>query len=238
VAVDALVERMLRDKPRLLWVMDNGGTVADLSGNGRTGTSTGTFAVAGATNAAPGVATRTPYRSSGQYITENTYNAADDPGTGPFAMECWVVLLNNIGGNFIELMGRDASGNASGTAPIMYVLNTSTSPARGYLAGSAYNGTSTITDHRPHHIVWQRRAGVAELWVDAKLEASGANTGSGNIGASGKMRAGTVDGAYQPMNGWQSHFAYYLDGLSPAAILERWNIGSGLVIPPSRRRHR
>lgn len=242
-AKDPLIARMLLDGPRVLWTLDGPVAQADLTGNGNVSTVSNTsfFDVPQSTLVMPGSTARTP-RSNGSggtlpFWTESAYNAANNAGTGEFCLEIWVRLNNPTNVNYIQLCGRDIGAFRG---PLIYVGSAGT--VNGYAGSGSVTITSTkvVLDSRPHHIVWQRRAGVMQLWIDAHLEGSVADASDVNQSTTSEsvLRAGTVQGIAQFPNGWMSHVAWYTKGLDPAAIRSRYEIGMGLVAPARRARHR
>lgn len=227
-----LIDDMLRDRPRML-VLPNyhswGGTpFRDLSGYGRTFTwNTGPV---GTTPAPipPGEprAARQP-RFNGNYFTDSANDTSMQVGTGDFAFEWWMLCTNDTS-NYVQLLGRDTG--ASGSYQLVY-LNITTGVMLTYPGPVV--GNTRLSDSKLHHCVYQRRNGMTEHYIDARLDRTAAMTT--NIVSGTAFRFGTADGSYNYFAGWAGPVAYYNKALHPAAIKRRWQLGLNGLWTPERR---
>lgn len=238
MAANALLDLMLRQSPEVLWLLDDSRIATDLSGRARDGVATGTFDPAQAGGLVPAGGVRHPYLPGGglQYWT-GAYEAGLDVGTGDFAMEMWLTINRDAGG-FIQLGGRDLA--ASGNGVLMYIVGGS-GVLRGYCGGGQGSGTTILTNERKrvHHLMLSRGSGTVRGFVDGRQEFTYAAAGSINLGATnGRLRVGAIDGSFNRMVGHMGYFAWYNRALSELDARNRWELGRGLVVPATRRRHR
>lgn len=139
------------------------------------------------------------------------HSATLDVGTGEFTHECW--LRGTYKGALVALLGRDH--NATGNGQLVYI--TTDGYPRIFTGGTATTGTVDVMDGQPHHLVYCRRAGRHELWVDGVRNIDAAAAGSTNV--TGELRIGVADGSSAGY--WQgdiSDYAYYDYALTSTQI--------------------
>lgn len=224
--LDPLLADMLRDRPRLLVVPAyhswGGRPLRDLSGHNRTLTWASAVDNDRAMAVPPALRShRTPWFSgSSKYFTDSASDTAMNVGTGDFAFEWWMLCTSSTS-NYAQILGRDTG--ASGSYQLVYLAPT-TGRLTTYVGGTSYNGSKKVSDGVIHHIVFQRRAGAVEHWIDGyRQDVFGAG---GSVGGGTAFRFGLADGSYNHFQGWAGPISMYAKSLAPAAIRRRWQLGT------------
>jgi hypothetical protein len=167
-------DAVLADNPLAYWQLGDAGptTVADLTGNGHTGTASAGVSF-GQTSLLPGdTSDDSVTLSSTQRVIVPGFEKFGVGATG-YSVEFWVVL-NGPPSAYNNLVG-------DGEAPADYYLMayvTSSRRIRAHAQGAGpihLDGVGVLTVGTAHHVVtsWDQASGMASIYIDGELDNSG-----------------------------------------------------------------
>jgi signal peptidase I len=195
----AYQKAVLADSPYLYWRLQEttGTTVADKSGNARSGTITNT-AVLGAATPISGDPADTAFGTGTNAYLTTTASTAATPST--FSVEAWVKSTSIAGGRIIGYGNAAAGSNATKTDCQLYLAPTGkVELGLSNTSKIAIASTAAVNDGLWHHIVGTYSSSTgAKLYVDGTLSASG--TGAAPVSFAGYWRAGA-----EALTGWPAN---------------------------------
>lgn len=199
----------------------SGTSATDSSGNSHTGTYTGagiTYSVAGGVTGNNAVTL-----ASASTANMNTgVDAACNPGTGDFSVECWV--KNAVASLSIAICKYSGSGNdyylgVDGANHAIFSAANTDNPA-----GVNVTGAVTVNDNAWHYLVGVKDGSTLRLYVDGNADGTGAWSGSSTIAPGGNLMVGQLGtGGGFNFNGSLDEVCYYGLKLTPTRITAHWN---------------
>lgn len=194
----------------------SGTSATDSSGNGHTGTYSGTITEGIAALMVGDTATSVFYNGG---VLDSGVDAACTPGAGDFSVEVWVQITSP---SVNVLAGKISSGGTGDN----YWLGANTNKAVFSVNASTVTSAVSITNGATHHLVGVRDAGTLRLYVDGVADGTAAIAGTCNppsdlffaqFGADTALKAIAIIG----------HGAYYASKLTPAQVLQHYQAGTG-----------
>lgn len=205
-----LQRAIMQDAPAVYWTMlavdANGTTMRDISGNGRDGV------IAGSPVFTESIFGNSCLNFDGSNDTVTRANdAALNAGTGQWCMEWWM-KTNYSDGNYMNTVGRDASG--SGDGPLYYTKIT-TGIQHAWCGQGNSVGSINMTDGVLRHVVFQREAaGAVRTYVNGVVDSAANITNNSAVLASSALQVAETT-AYQRFVGLLAHFAFWAGSSLP-----------------------
>jgi hypothetical protein len=212
---------VLADSPTVYYRMDNSGTtLTDSSGNGRTGSMTGSAL----TKQAPGLLSGDPDTALGFPGTSGNYAVSGTiPSWGDvFSLECWFQRQRTTAGTSEFLFSQNFGTNNN---PVVYIdnVNAGAITLRAIGASTICTSNVTVANTAVHHLVVTKNGSAVHIYLDGNDV-----TGSVTNYTFGSYNTYCEFGGYQ--NGSQSQYlgimdeaAVYLTALSQARVQAHYN---------------
>lgn len=202
---------VLADSPLVYWRLGeaSGTSAADASGNGRTGTYSGTY-TQGVTGLLTGDSNTAVTLGANGLVT-----VADTTDLSAFTAEAWI-KTTDTGGAFISRTG-------SPTTNRVFYLETSGNVARAIIFKTnstltSVTGTTTITDNAAHHVAMTYDGTTLRLYVNGVEEGTPSTAVSGTLNTADAPLVLGGRGTTHEFDGTIDEAAYYTTALSGARI--------------------